>query len=94
MSRKLIQPTDAEDAAITAAALQDPDNPPLTDAELASLRPRRGRPPKDQAKVQISIRYSPEVVRFFKSGGKGWQARMNAVLLEYVDAQQRNNSLS
>jgi len=88
MSRKLIRPTDAEDAAITAAALQDPDNPPLTDTELAALRPRRGRPLKDQPKVQISIRYSPEVVRFFKSGGKGWQARMNAVLLEYVDAQQ------
>ncbi|MDX3894869.1 BrnA antitoxin family protein [Pusillimonas sp.] len=88
MSRKLIRPTDAEDAAITAAALQDPDNLPLADTELASLRPRRGRPLKDQAKVQISIRYSPEVIKFFKSGGEGWQARMDAVLLEYVDAQR------
>jgi len=89
MSRKLIGPTDAEDAAITTAALQDSDNPPLSDSELASMRPRRGRPPKTQTKVQISIRYSPEVLRFFKSGGKGWQARMNSVLLEYVDKRQR-----
>lgn len=88
MSRKLIPPTEAEDATITAAALQDPDNPPLSDAELASLRPRRGRPPKAQTKIQVSIRYSPKVINFFKSGGPGWQARMNAVLQEYVDTQR------
>jgi len=33
--------TDEEDAAITAAALSDPDNPPLTDADLAGFRPAR-----------------------------------------------------
>jgi len=33
--------TDEEDAAITAAALSDPDNPPLTDEELAQMRPAR-----------------------------------------------------
>ena len=31
-------PTPAEDAAITAAALQDPDAQPLTDAELAQFK--------------------------------------------------------
>ena len=31
--------TDAEDAAITKAALEDPDCPPLTDSELATMRP-------------------------------------------------------
>jgi len=36
-----ISPTDAEDAAIHAAALSDPDNPPLTDAEFARMRPAR-----------------------------------------------------
>jgi hypothetical protein len=36
-----ILPTPEEDAAITAAALADPDNPPLTDAELAQFRPSR-----------------------------------------------------
>lgn len=34
MSKKLIRPTDTEEAQITAAALTDPDNPPLTDKEL------------------------------------------------------------
>jgi len=39
--RQLWMPTDEEDAAITAAALSDPDNPPLTDEELARMRPAR-----------------------------------------------------
>ena len=34
-----IRPTPEEDAAITAAALSDPDNPPMTDEELARMRP-------------------------------------------------------
>lgn len=36
-----IMPTPEEDAEITAAALTDPDNPPLSDAELAKFRPTR-----------------------------------------------------
>ena len=31
--------SDEEDAAITAAAEADPDNPPLTEEDLAELRP-------------------------------------------------------
>jgi len=40
-TRHIHIPTDEEDAAIHAAALSDPDNPPLTDEELARLRPAR-----------------------------------------------------
>jgi hypothetical protein len=36
-----VLPTPGEDAAITAAALDDPDCPPLTDAELAQFKPTR-----------------------------------------------------
>ena len=90
MLRKLIRPSNTEDAAITAAALKDPDNPPFSDAELASLRPRRGRPPKTRPKTQVSIRYSPDVIEFFKAGGEGWQARMDHVLSQYVHTQKRN----
>jgi len=39
--RQIRMPTDEEDAAITAAALSDPDCPPMTDAQLAGLRPAR-----------------------------------------------------
>ena len=34
-------PTGAEDEALTRAAQSDPDNPLLTDEELASMRPAR-----------------------------------------------------
>src|SRR3546814_20537382 len=68
MFRKLIRPSNSEDAAITAAALQDANNPPFSDAQLAALRPRRGRPPKARPKIQVSIRKSADVIEFFKSG--------------------------
>ena len=37
--KRVYWPTPEEDAAITAAALSDPDNPPLTDEEMAGMRP-------------------------------------------------------
>ncbi len=36
------------------------------------------------AKILVSIRYSPEVIAFFKNSGDGWQTRMDEVLREYV----------
>jgi uncharacterized protein (DUF4415 family) len=85
-----ILPTPEEDAAITAAALSDPDAQPLTDAELAQFRPARGRgrPPQDITKIPTSLRLDARVVSAFKATGEGWQTRMNDALLEY--AQQHN----
>jgi len=34
--------------------------------------------------VLLSVCYSPEVVDYFRSTGKGWQVRMDEVLKEYV----------
>ena len=34
---KIIMPTDEEDRQITLAALSDPDNPPMTDADFESM---------------------------------------------------------
>jgi len=39
--RQIRMPTDEEDTAITAAALSDPDCPPMSDEQLARLRPAR-----------------------------------------------------
>ncbi|MCB1796834.1 MAG: BrnA antitoxin family protein, partial [Candidatus Competibacteraceae bacterium] len=33
---------------------------------------------------QLTVRYSPEVVAYFKATGKGWQARMDAALKEWI----------
>ena len=39
-------------------------------------------------KARISIRLDNEVLAWFKSQGKGYQTKINAVLKSYVDAQQ------
>lgn len=44
----------------------------------------RDRPPSEHKKLLVSVRYSPEVVAYFKSTGDGWQSRMDGVLREYV----------
>ncbi|MEX8518922.1 MAG: BrnA antitoxin family protein [Leptothrix sp. (in: b-proteobacteria)] len=83
----VVMPTVAEDRAITAAAKADPDAQPLTPTQLKAMVPMRalrGRPKSDDKKLLVSVRYSPEVVAYFKSTGAGWQARMDSVLKEYI----------
>lgn len=77
-------PSLKEDKAITAAAKSDPDAQPLTPKQLKSMVPMRGRPKSDSKKLLVSVRYSPEVLTYFKSTGVGWQSRMDGVLREYV----------
>jgi len=43
-----------------------------------------GRPLSASHKVLLSIRYSPEVVEYFRSTGKGWQTRMDDALREWM----------
>ena len=81
-------PTAGEDKTITAAARSDPDAQPLTPKqlkEMVPLRTLRGRPKSGNKKLLVSVRYSPEVVAYFKSTGEGWQSRMNEALREYVE---------
>ena len=85
-------PTLKQDRAITAAAKSDPDARPLTPRQLKvmiPLRALRGRPRSANAKQLVSVRYSPEVLAFFKSTGEGWQSRMDGVLREYVTRHSR-----
>ena len=88
----IAMPTSKEDRAITAAAKSDPDARPLTPKQLKSmvpLRTLRGRPKSGSAKQLVSVRYSPEVLAYFKSTGEGWQSRMDGVLREYVTRHSR-----
>ena len=86
-------PTAAEDKAITAAAKSDPDAQPLTPKQLKAMVPIRavrGRPKSENKKLLVSVRYSPEVVAYFKSTGEGWQSRMDGVLRQYVARHSRS----
>ena len=39
---------------------------------------------KQPTKVAVTVRYSPEVVEYFRATGEGWQTRMNDALRAYV----------
>lgn len=93
----IIMPTDEEDREITEAAQADPDSPPLTDEDLAAMRPvdpamlehlrrsqRRRGPQRAPVKRQISVRLDPEIIDHFKEGGPGWQSRMNEALRSFI----------
>lgn len=101
--------TDAEEAAIQAGIAQDPDNPEMTDLQLAGLRPAqqvlpaqlynalvkraRGRPPSDAKKIEVKLRLDPHVVEAFKADGPGWQTRMNAALARAVPPDAKPSDL-
>lgn len=88
--RAIEMPTGAENRKIRRAAKGDPDALPLTDIQLKSMVPLksvRGRPKLENKKLLVSVRYSPEVLSYFRSTGDGWQSRMDGVLQEYVAKQ-------
>lgn len=78
--------TKAEDKAVTAAALADPDAMPFTDAEWEVAKPtiKRGRPVAAVTKERITIRLSRDVVEEFRASGDGWQTRVDAALRDWL----------
>ncbi len=66
---------------------QDEDDRPLTSEELqaglVAVR-RRGRPTGSGQKEQVAIRFDRDVLAAFRSGGAGWQTRMNDALREWL----------
>jgi uncharacterized protein (DUF4415 family) len=87
--------SDEEDARLTAAAESDPDNPPLTEKDWSRMRPahemhphlvrkalerKRGRPPRDTRKRQVTLRLDPDILEHFRAGGPGWQTAINDAL--------------
>ena len=71
------------EAEIDAAAASDSDAPPTDesfwkDAHVVMPQPKRA----------ISLRIDDDVLEWFKSQGRGYQTRMNAVLRAYMQARQ------
>jgi hypothetical protein len=57
-----------------------------------AIRVLRGRPKLENKKQLVSIRYSPEVIDYFRASGAGWQARMDAGLKDYVEAHSTGHA--
>ena len=54
----------------------------------AKLAARRVRGPGiKQPKQSVTVRFSPEVIEYFRATGDGWQTRMDDALREYVAAR-------
>lgn len=82
--KKILLNTPEEDGQITAAAMTDPDNLPLTDAELGQFKRGRGRPPGSGTKEQVTLRLDTQILEQFRATGSGWQTRINDVLLDWA----------
>lgn len=82
--RLILLPTPEEDAAINAGIAADPDTFELTEEWFAKAKRMGGRPKAAQPKQQVSIRFSHDVVDYFRATGKGWQTRMDAALREWI----------
>jgi uncharacterized protein (DUF4415 family) len=72
------------DEEIEARALADPDNPPTDEAFW-----KYAKIVWPEKKKLTALRLDPDVLAWFRSHGKGYQTRINAVLRAYMKAQQR-----
>lgn len=62
-------------------------------SELVDILPKRkpGQrgPQKQPKKIPVTVRYSPEVIKYFKATGKGWQMRMDKILKNWVSKHSK-----
>jgi len=88
------------DAKILQNALNDPDALPMTDSELGSPMPmnkllsaqnvsliERFQLAQKKTKMILTVRYDADIVRWYKSHGKGYQSLMNAALRACMEAE-------
>ena len=52
-------------------------------------KPGQRGPQVAPLKQLVSVRYSPEVLAFFKASGPGWQSRMDEALKQWVSGQSK-----
>ena len=58
-------------------------------ALVAKRNPGQRGPQVAPTKQLVSVRYSPEVLAFFKASGAGWQSRMDDALKQWVSSQSK-----
>lgn len=87
LGRTIIIPTSKEDAAITKAAMSDPDALPFTDEEWEMVQPslRQKKSLSENHKVFTTLRLDSDILNAFKNSGKGWQIRINSALKDWLN---------
>ena len=74
---------DEEQAFSEQAVVVREGGPVAVQAALTERRRMRG-PQKAPTKEQVAIRFSPEVLTYFRATGQGWQTRMDSALKEWI----------
>jgi uncharacterized protein (DUF4415 family) len=69
------QPGDWSDAFVTHS---------IDELRTTVAAQRTRGPNKRETKEQVAVRFSPEVLTFFRATGPGWQTRMDQALRDYV----------
>jgi uncharacterized protein (DUF4415 family) len=75
-----IVPGPGEDAEIAAGIALDPDTHEVSAAEVARMRPLRGRPRLTRPKQSVTMRIDADLLEALKATGPGWQTRVNELL--------------
>ena len=79
---KIIVPTEEEDKRIREGIEQDPDAQEWTSEMF--VKATRGSQVAP-VKQKLTVRFDPDIVKWFKSKGAGYQTRMNNALREYIN---------
>jgi uncharacterized protein (DUF4415 family) len=58
----------------------------------SELRRGRGRPLKEDRKVNQTLRIDPDVLEAYRQQGKGWQTRINVVLRQHMPQRKAGRS--
>ncbi len=73
--------------AITDEDIDFSDNPPTTPEFWANAIIRKGLKPVVR-KRQVTIRLDSDIIDYLRSGGEGYQTRINQLLRSFVDADK------
>lgn len=62
------------------------ETPELTPEMFARAAARRGLKPLKPRKVSVTVRVDEDVLEWYRSRGRGYQTRINALLRAYMEA--------
>lgn len=74
------------DEELTANALSDSDNPPLSEEFFKNAKSMRLKDLVHARKKQVTLRVDADVLEWFKAQGPRYQTHINAVLRAYREA--------
>ena len=64
----------------------------VRNALVAQRKPGQRGPQVAPTKQLVSVRYSPEVLAYFKASGAGWQSRMDDALKQWVSGHSKTKT--